>query len=86
MQRVDREVTEKEMIEALNEIIDLIIDCYNKPLIDRFETRSTVIGKGITTSLKKRRIIERFSNIGWHSQRYLLEKDIIRTGGIIEEE
>lgn len=86
MQRTTRQVSDSEMIDALNAIIDIIIDCYNKPLSDRFETRSTKIGKNIQSSLLNRRIMERYSDIGWKSQRYLLEKDIIKTGGIMNEE
>lgn len=86
MQRSARTVSDAEMIEALNVIIDIIIDCYNKPLADRFETRATRIGKSIQVSLLNRRIMERYSDIGWRSQRYLLEKDIIKPGGIINEE
>jgi len=86
MQRTTRKVSDSEMIDALNAIIDIIIDCYNKPLNDRFETRSTRIGKNIQSSLLNRRIMERYSDIGWKSQRYLLENDIIKPGGIINEE
>lgn len=86
MQRTKRKVSDAEKIDALNAIVDIIIDCYNKPLEDRFETRSTRIGKNIQGSLLSRRILERYSDIGWKSQRYLLEKDIIKTGGIMNEE
>lgn len=86
MQRTARKVSDAEMIDALNAIIDIIIDCYNKPLTDIYETRSTRIGKSIQISLLNRRIMERFSDIGWRSQRYLLENDIIKPGGIINEE
>ena len=86
MQRSARKVSDAEMIEALNAIIDIIIDCYNTKLADRYETRATRIGKNIQTSLLNRKIIERYSDIGWKSQRYLLENDIIKTWGIINEE
>lgn len=86
MQRSGRELTVGEMIDALNGIIDIIIDCYNKPLADRYETRSTRIGKDITRSLLRKGILERYSNIGWRAQRYLLENDILKIGGIINEE
>ena len=86
MQRTARKVSDSEMIDALNAIIEIIIDCYNKPLADIYETRATRIGKNIQSSLLNRRILERYSDIGWRSQRYLLENDIIKPGGIINEE
>jgi len=86
MQRSGRELTVGEMIDAFNVILDIIIDCYNKPLADRYETRSTSIGRDITKKMLMKGILERYSNIGYQSQRYLLEEDILKPGGIINEE
>lgn len=88
MQRTARELTDVEMIDALNDIIDLICDSYNHPLREEFEneTRATQIGKDIETKLLQRRILERYSNIGYQTQRNLLDKGIIKTGGIKNQE
>lgn len=87
MQRTKKRLEIKEIIEAFNEIIEIICDCYNKPLRESFkhETRSTQIGKDIETALLKRGIMCRYSDIGWRVQRTLLEKDIIEPGGIKKE-
>ena len=88
MQRTKRKLGIQEIIEAFNEIIEIICDCYNKPLRESFkhETRSTQIGKDIEAALLKRKIMERYSDIGWKVQRKLLENDIIEPGGIRKEE
>lgn len=88
MQRTRRGLEIQEIVEAFNAIIEIIVECYNHPLRERFkdETRSTQIGKDIETALLKRGIIQRYSDIGWRAQRLLLEKDIIETGGIRKEE
>lgn len=86
MQRSGRELTQGEIVDAFNGILDIIIDCYNKPLVDRYETRSTRIGIDLTKSLLKKGILERYSNIGYRSQRYLLEEDILKVGGIVNKE
>lgn len=87
MQRTKRKLGIQEIIEAFNEIIEIICDCYNKPLRESFkhETRSTQIGKDIESALLKRKIMERYSDIGWKVQRKLLENDIIEPGGIRKE-
>ena len=86
MQRTRRGLEIQEIVEAFNHIIDIICDCYNKPLRERFETCSTQIGSDITKSLLDRKILERYSDIGWRAQRLLLEKNIIETGGIKTED
>ena len=88
MQRTRRGLQIPEIVESFNEIIEIIIECYNHPLRERFknETRSTQIGKDIETALLKRGIMQRYSDIGWRVQRSLLEKDIIEPGGIKKEE
>lgn len=86
MQRTRRGLEVAEIVEAFNAIIDIIIDCYNKPLRERYETRSTQIGRDMTKALLDRRILERYSDIGWRTQRLLIDKDIIEKGGIIKED
>lgn len=88
MQRTRRGLQISEIVDAFNEIVEIIVDCYNHPLREKFknETRSTQIGKDIETALLKRGIMQRYSDIGWRVQRSLLEKDIIETGGIKKEE
>lgn len=84
MQRTEREVTDIEMIDALNEIIDLIIDVYNNPMRPEYEneTRATQLGHDIVHHLTQRELLDRFSKIGYDSQRILLREKIIKTGGI----
>lgn len=86
MQRTRRVLEIQEIVEAFNAIIDIIIECYNHPLKDRFETRSTQIGHDITKAFLERKILERYSNIGWRAQRLLFDKEMIEPGGIIREE
>ena len=84
MQRVQREVTDVEMIDALNDIIDLIIENYDAPVRPEFQkdSRAAQIGHDIVQKLKEREILSRYANIGYQAQRQLLEKKIIKTGGI----
>ena len=84
MQRVQREVTDVEMIDALNDIIDLIIENYDEPVRPEFQkdSRAAQIGHDIVQKLKEREILSRYANIGYQAQRQLLEKKIIKTGGI----
>lgn len=84
MQRVIRDVTDIEMIDTLNEIIDLIIECYNNPVRKEFEkeARSTQIGQDIVQILKKRDLIWIWTKVGYDTQRILLDKKILKTGGI----
>lgn len=84
MLRVQREITDVEMIDALNEIIDLIIDCYQHPIRDEFKNacRASQIGKDITDRLRERDILARFANIGYESQRMLMDRNMIKTGGL----
>lgn len=88
MQRTKREVTDIELIDAINAIIDLIIECYNKPVRAEFEkeTRSTQIGRDIVEEVTRRDLMDRYSKIGYESQRKLLAADIIQTGGIKGQE
>lgn len=86
MQRTRRGLEVAEIVEAFNAIIDIIIDCYNKPLRERYETRSTQIGKDMTKALLERRILERYSDIGWRTQRFLINEEIIEPGGIRKAE
>ena len=53
MLRPQREVTDVEMIDALNEIIDIIIDCYNCPVREDFrkQSRSAQIGYDVQKCL-----------------------------------
>lgn len=86
MQRTRRGLEVAEIVEAFNAIIDIIIDCYNKPLRPNYETRSTQIGRDMTKALLDRRILERYSDIGWRTQRLLIDENIIEKGGIIKED
>lgn len=86
MQRTRRGLEVAEIVEAFNAIIDIIIDCYNKPLRERYETRSTQIGRDMTKALLERRILERYSDIGWRTQRFLINEEIIEPGGIRKAE
>lgn len=84
MQRVQRQVTDVEMIDALEEIIDLIIDCYEHPVRKEHEkdARSTQIGHDIVKVLTKRDLIWIWTKVGYDTQRILRDRKIIRTGGI----
>lgn len=86
MQRTRRGLEVSEIVEAFNAIIDIIIESYNHPLRDRYETRSTQIGHDTTKALLERKILERYSDIGWRTQRLLFDKGIIETGGIKKED
>lgn len=59
MLRPQREVTDVEMIDALNEIIDIIIDCYHYPVREdyRKSSRSAQIGYDVQKSLLRRDLI-----------------------------
>lgn len=84
MQRVQREVTDVELIDALEEIIDLVLECYDHPVKEEYQkgSRASQIGKGIVDKLLEKKILERFGRIGYGSQRILLDHDLIKTGGI----
>lgn len=84
MQRVIRDITDVEMIDALNEIIDLIIDCYDSPVRKEYENdcRSTQIGHDIVKVLTKRDLIWIWTKVGYDAQRILRDKRILKTGGI----
>ena len=86
MQRTRRGLEIQEIVEAFNAIIEIICECYNHPLREGFETCSTQIGRDVTKSLLERKILERYSDIGWRTQRLLLDKGIIETGGIKKED
>ena len=86
MQRTRRGLEIQEIVEAFNAIIEIICECYNHPLRERFETCSTQIGRDVTKSLLERKILERYSDIGWRTQRLLFDKGIIETGGIKKED
>jgi len=62
--RVQRELTDVEMIDALNGVIDIVIDCYQHPVREDYKKLS------------------RSAQIGYDIQRYLLDHDLIRVGGI----
>ena len=64
MLRVQRDLSDVEMIDALNGVIDIIIECYQHPVRDDFKKSS------------------RSAQIGYDIQRYLMEHDLIRVGGI----
>lgn len=53
MTRAQRDVTDVEMIDALNEIMDIVIDCYNHPVRDEYkkQSRSAQIGYDIQRCL-----------------------------------
>lgn len=84
MQRVQRQVTDVEMIDALEEIIDLIIDCYEHPVRKEHEkdARSTQIGHDIVKVLTKRDLIWIWTKVGYDTQRILRNRNMIKTGGI----
>lgn len=48
-----RDVTDVEMIDALNEIMDIVIDCYNHPVREEYkkQSRSAQIGYDIQRCL-----------------------------------
>lgn len=64
MLRVQRDLSDVEMIDALNGVIDIIIECYQHPVRDDFKKSS------------------RSAQIGYDIQRYLMQHDLIRVGGI----
>lgn len=53
MTRAQRDVTDVEMIDALNEIMDIVIDCYNHPVREEYKksSRSAQIGYDIQRCL-----------------------------------
>lgn len=53
MTRAQRDVTDVEMIDALNEIMDIVIDCYNHPVREEYkkQSRSAQIGYDIQRCL-----------------------------------
>ena len=53
MTRSQRDVTDVEMIDALNEIMDIVIDCYNHPVREEYkkQSRSAQIGYDIQRCL-----------------------------------
>ena len=59
MIRVQRDVTDVEMIDALNEVIDIIVDCYQHPVSDHYQKsyRAAQIGFDIQRSLLSRNLI-----------------------------
>ena len=59
MQRTERELTDVEMIDALEEILDLIIEAYDKPLRKDFErqSRSAQFGYDILRMLIDKKIL-----------------------------
>ena len=86
MQRVQREITDIEMIDALNEILDLIIDCYEGPVRPEYEkvSRSAQIGHDIVRVMTKRDLLWRWQKIGYDSQKILIDKQILKTGGYFD--
>ena len=86
MQRVQREVTDIEMINALNEILDLIIECYESPVRPEYEkdSRSAQIGHDIVRVMTKRDLLWRWSKIGYDAQKILIDKQILKTGGYFD--
>ena len=60
MLRVQRELTDVEMIDALDGIIDIVIDCYQHPIREGFEksSRSAQIGYDIQRYLLDHRFIK----------------------------
>ena len=58
MQRVQREITDVEMIDALEEIIDIIVDCYEHPVRDKnTKFRAAQSGYDIQRCLLRRGLI-----------------------------
>lgn len=53
MLRTHREVTDVEMIDTLNEVIDIVVDCYQHPVREHFQksARSAQIGYDIQRCL-----------------------------------
>lgn len=88
MRRTERELTDVEIIDAFNYIVDLICDCYNHPVRSEFEkgTRSAQIGHDIVHAMTQRDILSRYSKIGYDTQRYLLDKRITETGDNYHQE
>lgn len=59
MLRVQREMTDVEMIDALDGVIDIIIDSYNQPIREDFKklSRSAQIGYDIQRYLLDHKLI-----------------------------
>lgn len=59
MQKTERELTDVEMIDTFDEIIDLIIEAYKHPVRDDYHTRSRAaqIGYDIQRILLDKRIL-----------------------------
>lgn len=59
MTRAQRDVTDVEMIDALNEVMDIIIDCYAYPVRDDFkkQSRAAQIGYDIQRCLLRHDLI-----------------------------
>ena len=53
MLRTQRELTDVEMIDTLNEVIDIVVDCYQHPVREHFQksARSAQIGYDIQRCL-----------------------------------
>ena len=59
MLRVQRDITDVEMIDALNEVIDIVVDCYQHPVREDFRksSRSAQIGYDIQRCLLRHDLI-----------------------------
>ena len=59
MTRAQRDVTDVEMIDALNEIMDRVIDCYNHPIRENYKksSRAAQIGYDIQRCLLRHDLI-----------------------------
>lgn len=82
MQRCQRDLTDVEMIDALEEIIDISIRCYDEKIRKEFEdsSRCAQLGADVLNLLYKKQLIEMCSDIGYEVLSKLLEMGIIKTG------
>lgn len=82
MQRTERELTDVEIIDAFNEIVDLIVESYDAPVRKEFQSgsRAAQIGHDIVDHLHKRDVLDRLSNIGYGAQRILIGYGAIKPG------
>lgn len=83
MQRTERNVSIEEKVEALDEIIDLIVRLYDDPVRERFmqESRAAQLGHDAVNVLLNRDLLSRYSKIGYEIQTRLRQRQIIEPGG-----
>lgn len=88
MHRINRELSDVEIIDTFFELLDLIVNIYNVPVRPEFlqSTRAAQLGHDMIDKLIQRDILEKESKIGYDSQVLLCEHQIIRNGDIYQQE